>query len=45
MTDIAAECSRNLANLSPKQRRAETIRIAALKAAARHLSRGETIAA
>jgi DNA polymerase III gamma/tau subunit len=39
MTDVAAECSRNLATLSPNQRRAETIRIAALNAAARQLSR------
>jgi hypothetical protein len=45
MTDIAAEYSRNLARLSPTQRRAETIRIAALNATARQLTRGEASAA
>jgi hypothetical protein len=40
MTDVAAECSRNLARLAPKQRRAELIRIAALRATAGQLTRG-----
>jgi hypothetical protein len=40
MTDVAAECARNLANLTPKQRHAETIRIAALHATARRLTGG-----
>lgn len=42
MTDIAAECSRNLGRLPPAERRAEIIRINALKATARQLARGET---
>jgi hypothetical protein len=45
MTDIAAECSRNLASLSPTQRRAETIRIAALNATACQLNGGQASAA
>jgi hypothetical protein len=40
MTDVAAECSRNLANLPPRQRRAEVLRITALSNTARHLARG-----
>jgi hypothetical protein len=42
MTDVAAECSRNLAKLAPADRRAEIIRIGALSETARHLARGET---
>ena len=41
MTEVAAECSRNLARLSGKERHAEIIRIAALSRAARDLSLGE----
>jgi hypothetical protein len=41
MTDVAAECSRNLAKLPPQQRRAEMIRIAALKATAAQLRKGD----
>jgi hypothetical protein len=44
MTDIAAECSRNLGKLPPAQRRAETIRIAGLSQAARHLTLGAAAA-
>ncbi|WP_158921449.1 hypothetical protein [Acidisphaera sp. S103] len=42
MTDVAAECSRNLARLPPSQRRAEIIRIGALNEAAGHLTSGGT---
>ena len=38
MTDVAAECSRNLAKLPPAQRKAEVIRIGALSEAARHIA-------
>jgi hypothetical protein len=37
MTDVAAECARDLAKLPPKQRRAEIIRINALNATARQI--------
>jgi hypothetical protein len=37
MTDVAAECARDLAKLPPKQRRAEIIRISALNATARQI--------
>jgi hypothetical protein len=40
MTDVAAECSRALAKLPTSQRRAETIRITALRDIARHLAQG-----
>ncbi len=40
MTDIAAECSRNLAKLSARDRRTELIRIKALSATASHLANG-----
>jgi len=40
MHQVAAECARNLANLPPKQRRAETIRIAAISDTARYLAAG-----
>jgi hypothetical protein len=43
MTDIAAECSRNLAQLPPRQRHAEVLRIAALSNTARHLANGGAI--
>jgi hypothetical protein len=40
MTEMAAECSRNLGKLPPRERRAEIIRIGALSATASHLARG-----
>jgi hypothetical protein len=39
MTDVAAECARDLAKLPSNQRRAEIIRINALKATARQIRR------
>jgi hypothetical protein len=44
MTDVAAECARDLAKLPPKQRRAEVIRINALNATARQIRAGERVA-
>lgn len=41
MTDVAAECSRRLAKLPPKQRRAEVIRIAALNETVRQIRSGQ----
>jgi hypothetical protein len=41
MTDVAAECARDLAKLPPKQRRAEIIRINALNATAQKIRAGE----
>jgi hypothetical protein len=40
MTDVAAECARDLAKLPPKQRRAELIRINALNATAQQIRDG-----
>jgi hypothetical protein len=45
MTDVAAECARDLAKLPPNQRRAEIIRINALNATARQIRGGPTQAA
>jgi hypothetical protein len=44
MTDVAAECARDLAKLPPRQRRAEIIRINALNATAQKIRVGEGVA-
>jgi hypothetical protein len=41
MTDVAAECARDLAKLPPKQRRAEIIRINVLNATAKQIRNDE----
>jgi hypothetical protein len=45
MTDVAAECARNVSKLPPHQRRAELIRINALHATARQIKRKQPQAA
>lgn len=44
MTDVAAECARDLAKLPPHQRRAEVIRINALRATAHQIRGAESSA-